>query len=127
MEMKVGKIRSLGGRFLGCSRDEEKMAHSTGIVPFRLLFKYQNFAPSYEVMEMDEELMPEEKAKERGEQPAFRVVQAEKAQTGETKFRSVGGLWRKLSRNGNEFYTLKIGNLKLLVFPNKENAGGAVV
>jgi hypothetical protein len=30
----------------------------------------------------------------------------------------VGGMWKNVSRNGNEFYTLKIGQLKLLVFPN---------
>ena len=32
----------------------------------------------------------------------------------------VAAMWRGVSKSGNEFYTLKIGKLKLLVFPNKE-------
>jgi hypothetical protein len=31
---------------------------------------------------------------------------------------NVGGMWKNISKSGNEFYTLKIGQLKLLVFPN---------
>ena len=51
--------------------------------------------------------------------PDFRVVQVETDKNGNTTFSSVGGMWKNVSKAGNEFYTLKIGNLKLLVFPNK--------
>ena len=50
--------------------------------------------------------------------PDLRVVQAEKDRDGRTVYRNVGGMWKNVSKNGNEFYTLLIGNLKLLVFPN---------
>jgi hypothetical protein len=33
-------------------------------------------------------------------------------------YKNVGGMWKNVSKNGNDFYTLKIGELKLLVFPN---------
>ena len=50
--------------------------------------------------------------------PDLRVVQAETSKDGRTVYKNVGGMWKNVSRNGNEFYTLLIGNLKLLVFPN---------
>jgi len=50
--------------------------------------------------------------------PDLRVVQVEVDRDGRTNYRNVGGMWRNVSRNGNEFYTLLIGNMKLLVFPN---------
>jgi hypothetical protein len=53
-----------------------------------------------------------------GKRPEFRVVQAITDRDGKTIFKGVGGMWKNVSRNGNEFYTLKIGELKLLVFPN---------
>ena len=55
---------------------------------------------------------------EKGDSPDLRVVQPEVQLDGTTKFKSVGGLWKNVSKNGNEFYTLKIGKLKLLVFQN---------
>lgn len=57
---------------------------------------------------------------EKGEKPDFRIVQPEIDIEGETNFKSVGALWKNVSKNGNEFYTMKIGNLKLLVFPNSK-------
>ena len=54
-----------------------------------------------------------------GNRPDFRVVQVEADRTGKTVYSNVGGMWKNISKAGNEFYTLKIGNLKLLVFPNK--------
>jgi hypothetical protein len=53
-----------------------------------------------------------------GERPDFRVVQIEHDKEGKTIYKDVGALWRKTSKAGNEFYTLKIGKLRLLVFPN---------
>ena len=53
-----------------------------------------------------------------GNKPDFRIVQVETDRTGKAVYSSVGGMWKNISKAGNEFYTLKIGNLKLLVFPN---------
>lgn len=50
--------------------------------------------------------------------PDLRVVQADRDKNGNVVYSNVGGMWKNVSKNGNEFYTLKIGNLKLLVFPN---------
>jgi hypothetical protein len=55
-----------------------------------------------------------------GAKPDFRVVQPEyDGRLGKTIFKDVGALWKGRSRAGNEFYTMKIGKLKLLVFPNE--------
>lgn len=59
-----------------------------------------------------------EKSEVGANRPDFRVVQPDHDQSGKTVFKSVGGMWKSVSKNGNEFYTLKIGELKLLVFPN---------
>ena len=53
-----------------------------------------------------------------GNRPDFRVVQTDRDKDGKSVYINVGGMWKNVSRNGNEFYTLKIGQLKLLVFPN---------
>ena len=58
----------------------------------------------------------------KGPKPDFRVVQTERGPEGETKYRNIGGMWRKTSKSGNEFYSMSIGKLRLLVFPN-ENKG----
>lgn len=50
--------------------------------------------------------------------PDLRVVQPVSGPDGKTTYKNVGGMWKNVSKNGNEFYTLMIGNLKLLVFPN---------
>ena len=50
--------------------------------------------------------------------PDLRVVQADRDKNGNVVYKNVGGMWKNVSKNGNEFYTLKIGELKLLVFPN---------
>ncbi|HIH22345.1 TPA: DUF736 domain-containing protein [Candidatus Micrarchaeota archaeon] len=55
---------------------------------------------------------------QKGNKPDFRIVQPEVDKDGKTIYRSVGGMWKRVSKNGNEFYSLMIGNLKLLVFPN---------
>ncbi len=59
----------------------------------------------------------EEKAK--GAKPDFNVVQPEVHADGGKHLVKVGAMWKNISKNGNEFYTLKIGRLKLLVFENK--------
>jgi uncharacterized protein (DUF736 family) len=69
--------------------------------------------------------VPEEPAQEapvKGQKPDFRVVQAERGPDGETKFRNVGGMWKKTSKNGNDFYSMGIGKMRLLVFPNEKKS-----
>ena len=53
-----------------------------------------------------------------GNRPDFRIVQTDRDKDGNVVYANVGGMWRNMSKNGNEFYTLRIGQLKLLVFPN---------
>ena len=53
------------------------------------------------------------------ERPELRVVQVEyDSRLGKSVYKDVGAMWRNTSKSGNEFYTMKIGKLKLLVFPN---------
>ncbi len=64
----------------------------------------------------------------KGQKPDFRVVQPEyDNRLGKTLFKDVGAMWRNTSKSGNEFYTMKIGKLKLLVFRNdkQEETGGS--
>ena len=70
--------------------------------------------------EMQEQLEVEKTEEEKGNRPKFNVVQPEADEEGNSFFKSVGGMWRNVSKNGNEFYVLKIGKLKLLVFPNNK-------
>ena len=55
-------------------------------------------------------------------QPDFRVVQPEfDPHENKTNFKDVGAIWKNISqKSGKEFYTLKIGKLRLLVFPNQK-------
>jgi hypothetical protein len=54
-----------------------------------------------------------------GPRPDFRVVQAEyDTRLGKTVYKDIGAMWKNVSKSGNEFYTMKIGKLKLLVFQN---------
>lgn len=59
-----------------------------------------------------------------GKQPEFRVVQPEYSmRDNKTIFKDVGALWKNVSqKTGKEFYTLKIGKMRLLVFPNQKMA-----
>jgi hypothetical protein len=54
-----------------------------------------------------------------GNRPDFRIVQPDRDKDGNPVYINVGGMWKNISKSGNEFYTLKIGSLKLLVFENK--------
>lgn len=53
------------------------------------------------------------------QKPDFRIVQTDKDKDGNTRYNNVGAMWKNISKAGNEFYTLKIGNLRLLVFKNE--------
>ena len=79
-------------------------------------------------------LFPEEKegegaAKERvaGPKPDFRIVQPEYVPAlGKTVYKDVGAMWHNVSKSGNEFYTMKIGKLKLLVFQNIQSPSATI-
>ena len=60
-----------------------------------------------------------EPGEKKGTKPDFSVVQPQRQQDGKEKLVNVGAMWRNVSKQGREFYTLKIGNLRLLVFPNR--------
>ena len=55
-----------------------------------------------------------------GKKPDFRIVQPDRDKNGNPLYLSVGGMWKNVSSKGTEFYTLRIGQLKLLVFANKQ-------
>ncbi len=59
-------------------------------------------------------------AQQQGAKPDFRVVQPDRDKNGNIVYTNVGGMWKNISKSGNEFYTLRIGQLKLLVFPNNK-------
>ena len=69
-------------------------------------------------MDLDDFVDEESEEKPKGERPAYRVVQPQKQADGSEKLVEVGAMWRNVSKQGNDFYTLKIGALRLLVFPN---------
>ncbi len=54
----------------------------------------------------------------KGKAPDFRIVQPGVGMDGRANYENVGAMWHNVSKAGADFYSLKIGNLKLLVFPN---------
>jgi len=67
--------------------------------------------------------MTEEKDLNERRAPDFRVVQAGTDKDGKSTFTSVGGIWKQpKSKAGKDFSVLKLGNLRLLVFPNEPKA-----
>ncbi|MBD3390323.1 hypothetical protein GF415_05245 [Candidatus Micrarchaeota archaeon] len=58
-----------------------------------------------------------------GERPDFRVMQPDRDKDGNSILKNVGGMWKKTSKNGNEFYVLNIGRMTLLVFKNDKQGG----
>ena len=53
----------------------------------------------------------------KGARPEFRVLQPQADRQGNKKLVEVGAAWRNTSKGGKTFYNLKIGNLRLLMFP----------
>ncbi|MFA5412064.1 MAG: hypothetical protein WC350_01805 [Candidatus Micrarchaeia archaeon] len=58
-----------------------------------------------------------------GARPDFRIVQTEMDKEGKTIYKNVGGMWKRTSKNGNVYYSMGIGKLRLLVFPNDRDGG----
>ncbi len=50
--------------------------------------------------------------------PDLHVVQTDRDKDGKVIYVNVGGMWKNISKNGKEFYVMRIGRMKLLVFPN---------
>ena len=53
-----------------------------------------------------------------GNRPDFRVLQPDTDKDGNRTLVEVGAMWQRTSKNGKLFYSLQIGKLRLLVFPN---------
>jgi len=68
------------------------------------------------IEEVNESSLEEQPSK----QPEFRILQQEYNQKeGKSTLKEVGVAWKNISQNGKEFYTVKIGNLRLLMFKNE--------
>ena len=55
----------------------------------------------------------------KGNRPDYRILQPDTDPSGKSILRSVGAMWKSTTKDGREFYVLKIGELRLLVFPNR--------
>jgi len=53
------------------------------------------------------------------QRPDFRVVQTDRDKNGGIRYTDIGYMYKYKSKNNNEYYEMKIGNLKLLVFKNE--------
>jgi uncharacterized protein (DUF736 family) len=71
----------------------------------------------FEEIEIDKELSKD--GKKEGVRPDFRIVQPVTDREGKTTYVRVGAIWKNTSKSGNDFYVIKIGNLKLLAFKNE--------
>lgn len=56
-----------------------------------------------------------------GKQPDYRIVQGDTDRDGKKILRNVGGIWVKTSKAGQEFFSISIGQLRLLAFKNDPN------
>ena len=74
--------------------------------------KHMDLEEFIEKAEADEE-------QTKGDRPDLRLVQPQRQKDGSEKLVDVGAMWKNVSKQGREFYTVKIGNLRLLAFPNK--------
>ncbi len=57
--------------------------------------------------------------KKGGNRPDFRIVQPSTDRDGKPVLKNVGAMWKSTSKSGKEFYVMKIGELRLLVFKNE--------
>lgn len=72
-----------------------------------------------EELELEEEKPKDEK----GNKPDLVILQPDVAKDGKKILKRVGGMWLRKTKEGKEFYSILIGNLRLLAFKNepKEN------
>jgi len=50
--------------------------------------------------------------------PEYRVLQPDTDNNGKRVLKNVGGMWKAETKDGREYFIMKIGELRLLVFPN---------
>jgi hypothetical protein len=83
---------------------------------FVVVNKMEQDIESSPIEEVNESSLEEQPSK----QPEFRILQQEYNQKeGKSTLKEVGVAWKNISQNGKEFYTIKIGNLRLLMFKNE--------
>lgn len=56
----------------------------------------------------------------KGNKPEIRIV-APEVKNGETVYKSVGGMWKNTTKKGEEYYVVKIGDLRLLGYKNTQS------
>ncbi|MEM4295325.1 MAG: DUF736 family protein [Candidatus Anstonellales archaeon] len=79
--------------------------------------EYEEIENKIGISDMQKETEGQESAKEK-RKPDYRVLQPETDAYGKKVLRSVGAMWKAESKDGKSYYILKIGELRLLVFPN---------
>ncbi|NPA22081.1 MAG: DUF736 domain-containing protein [Candidatus Micrarchaeota archaeon] len=55
---------------------------------------------------------------QKGSRPEWVVLQPDVGQNGEKVLRRVGAMWKQTTKDGRDYYVLRIGDLRLLVFKN---------
>lgn len=76
-----------------------------------------------EVEKVGLEKKPEDNAgaeRPKGNKPDYRILQPDTDANGKSILKSVGAMWKSTSRDGREYFVMKIGELRLLVFPNNK-------
>jgi len=63
---------------------------------------------------IEEKLLTSQKKK-----PDYKVLQPDVDVNGKRILKNVGAMWKAETKDGKEYYVMKIGELRLLVFPNK--------
>jgi uncharacterized protein (DUF736 family) len=65
----------------------------------------------------DKQKTLEVKEESKGQRPAYRILQAV-MENGEEKLLEVGACWAHKAKSGQPYLQARIGNLRLLIFPN---------
>jgi len=94
------------------NKNKSRMVSLSDIIDDREMIEEENKDKKQQKKEQKEE-------KEQKQQPDFRVVQADRDKNGGIRYTDVGYMYKYKSKNNNEYYEMKIGHLKLLVFKNE--------
>ncbi|MCX8166712.1 MAG: hypothetical protein N3E37_02570 [Candidatus Micrarchaeota archaeon] len=71
-----------------------------------------------EELELEEEKPKEEKSN----RPDLVILQPDISKEGKKILKRVGGMWIRKTKDGKEFYSILIGNLRLLAFKNEQKS-----
>ena len=91
------------------NKNKSRMVSLSDIIDDREMVKEENKDKKQQKKEQKNEKL----------QPDFRVVQADRDKNGGIRYTDVGYMYKYKSKNDNEYYEMKIGHLKLLVFKNE--------